>query len=185
MDLSKLPRLSETDKHAPPPQQADLKQQQAPPRAMPATYGPAAPAGADVWISIAIGALIQLMSTRFWSYAFSKLFGSEFTWTFSDPSGAPITYPQTVFFLGDLAMVLFGLVLIVEGIVFMFSRSLPLLMAALVLTVLATAFNLVYLIGMMSQGYGLQLMSALAVIFGVYIALSQWKMVSYLRAMRV
>src|SRR5262249_27126971 len=161
-------------KHAPPPQQADPQPEQVPPQATPLAYrqaAPAPPAGADVWISIAIGALIQLMSTRFWSYVFFKLFGSEFTWTFSDPNGAPITYPQTVFFLGDLAMVLFGLVLMVEGAVFIFSRSLPLLMAALVLTVLATAFNLVYLIGMMAQGYGLQLMSALAVIFGIYIAL--------------
>ena len=43
-------------------------------------------------------------------------------------------------------------------------------------TGLTTLFNLIYLVQMMWQGYGLQLYAAVAVIFGVYIALHQWKM---------
>jgi hypothetical protein len=178
MDLSKLPRLSETDKHSPqqqtPAHEAPLQ------RAEPMSYATpvAAPAGPEAWFSIVIGIIVQLMSTRFWSFVFSKLFGSAFTWTFRDTNGTPITYTQSVFFMGDVAMVLFGLVLIVEGIVFIFSRSRTLLMGAFILTCAATLLNLVFLVQMMSKGYGLQIMAALAVAFGGYIAMTQWRMLS-------
>jgi hypothetical protein len=175
MDLSKLPRLSETDKNAPPPQYQKVPTQS---ETLHYAAPDPVPAGPEAWFSIVVGLILQLMSTRFWSFAFSKLFGSAFTWTFSDANGAPITYSQTVFFMGDLAMVLFGLVLIFEGVVFLFSRNRMLVMVAFALTCAATGFNLVYLVQMMSKGYGLQIMSALAVAFGGYIAMTQWKMLA-------
>jgi hypothetical protein len=173
MDLSKLPRLSESDKQGPVPQAQEQP-------VTPVIPEPV-PAGPEAWFSIVIGVILQLMSTRFWSFVFSKVFGRSFTWTFSDTNGAPITYTQTVFFMGDLAMVLFGLVLIFEGVVFLFSRNRMLVMIAFALTCAATGFNLVYLIQMMSKGYGLQIMSALAVAFGGYIAMTQWKMIAATR----
>lgn len=178
MDLSKLPRLSETDKHAPPP----VQEPQAERPVVSYRAEASAPAGPEAWISIAVGAIVQLMSTRFWSFVLSKLAGRAFTWTFNDEKGAPITYTQSVFFIGDLALVLFGLVLIVEGFVFLFSRNRALLMSAFVLTCIATVFNLVYLVQMMASGYGLQIMAAIAVAFGGYIAMQQWTKLGELRA---
>ncbi|WP_428940158.1 hypothetical protein [Fontivita pretiosa] len=140
--------------------------------------------GPEAWISIAIGLIIQLMSSRFWSFVFSGLFGTQFTWKFTDASGAPLAYTRTVFFLGDLSMVSFGMVLILEGVVFLFARSRGLLLAAFALTCATTLLNLWYVLLMMQKGYGLQLVSALAVAFGVYIAMHQWRMIVQLHAHR-
>jgi hypothetical protein len=173
MDLSKLPKLSETDKHAPPPPSDEPPSSS---RAPAADYAPPpAASGADVWFNIAIGIIIQLLNARFWSWVVSSITGSAFTWSFTDVDGSPIAYSKTVFFFGDLAMVLFGLVLIFDGITLMMSRRRGVLLAAFGLTCIATALNLFYLIGMMSKGYGLQLMSAIAIAFGGYIAMNQWK----------
>ena len=46
--------------------------------------------------------------------------------------------------------------------------------AAFAFTVATTALNFIYLAAMVIQGYGFQIMSAFAVAFGVYIAMSQW-----------
>ena len=185
MDMSKLPRLSETQRqqearaaavaatpatHAAPPPGVD--------------YAPASPmenTGPGAWFSIAIGVIVLLLNLRFWQYF---LFRSQFTWTFSDATGNPLEYPQTVFFWGDLAMVSYGIVLIVDGLVLAFVRQPAAIMAAFALTMIATLLNLGYLVVMMGMGFGLQLMSALAVAFGVYIAMSQWRAMGMLRARR-
>lgn len=180
MDMSKLPRLSQTNKDDAPEPIAGQPTTAPPPsreareiadHADPRAYEPGV--GAEVWISIAVGAILLFMSGRFWQYVFNR---ANFTWTFSDPQGNPITYPQTVFFWGDMAMVAFGFVLVVEGIVLAFARKRALMMAAFAFTVAATALNAAYLAMMMTGGYGFQLMSAFAVAFGVYIAMSQWAM---------
>lgn len=186
MDISKLPRMSETNKHAPPPTEPAATPD-GPPRDVAPLHarpvyarddGP--PAGADVWISIAVGVILILMAPRVWQYAFSRLFGSAFTWTFTDAAGNPLPYTQSVFFWGDLAMALFAVVLIAEGLVIGFARRRALVAAALGLTVLTTLFNLGYLVWMMQGGYGLQIMSALAVAFGVYIAMYQKRLLALL-----
>jgi hypothetical protein len=179
MDMSKLPRLSETQRQ----QQAEAAAADAP---MPEPMRAAAPVpaervGPDAWISIAIGVLLLLMNSRLWQYF---LFRSRFTWTFQDPQGNPLEYPQTVFFWGDLAMVSFAIVLIVEGLVLALARRPAMIAAAMALTVVATLLNLGYVVTMLGTGYGLQFMSALAVAFGVYIAMNQWRMLSYLRPRR-
>lgn len=188
MDMSKLPRLSQTNKDDAPtpiPGGAPPPPMPSPDRNVPdyqprdrvgAAYAPGI--GAEVWISIAVGVILLLMSSRFWQYVFNR---ANFTWTFSDPQGNPLTYPQTVFFWGDLAMVAFGFVLVAEGIVLALARRPMVIAAALVFTVLATMLNLAYLIVMMQRGYGLQLISAFAVAFGVYIAMSQWSLLGALR----
>lgn len=188
MDMSKLPRLSHTTKEdAPAAPAAD------PAPAEPLAYAggePTRPApredyrgyepgvGAEVWISIAVGVIVLLMSGRFWQYAFNR---GNFTWTFNDAQGNPLAYPQTVFFWGDLAMVAFGFVLVLEGIVLAIARRPMLVAAAMTFTILVTMLNVSYLIVMMTRGYGLQIMSAFAVAFGVYIALSQWNLLKAAR----
>ena len=49
---------------------------------------------------------------------------------------------------------------------------------------LAVAVNVIYVAGMMVSGYGLQILSALAVVFGGYIAMFEWKLLTALRVMR-
>jgi uncharacterized membrane-anchored protein len=108
---------------------------------------------------------------------------STFTWTFNDEKGAPIKYTQTVFIWGDAAMLLFALVLILEGLL-LFTRKPGLIALAFGLTVITVALNLFFLMMMMSRGYGFQLASAIAVAFGVYIAIFQWNLLQSHRMFR-
>jgi hypothetical protein len=50
--------------------------------------------------------------------------------------------------------------------------------------VIAVAMNLVFLISMLLKGYPLQLFSVLAVVVGLYIAISQWRLLRILRDAR-
>lgn len=180
MDMSKLPRMSQT----PPPPPPEL--QDPDPRVPATAYAydpPATGTAAEAWISIAIGAILLLMSPRLFQYLLSPSSFSQ-RWTFSAPDGSPLTYPQTVFFWGDLALVSFALVLILDGIVMAFVRRSAVLMATFAFTILAVVMNLIYLIAMLWGGYGLQIISALAVAFGVYIAIHQWRHISLIAAFR-
>jgi hypothetical protein len=180
MDLSKLPKLSNTQPAADRSPDGPDASASVPPAIRPAppqfAFG-----GAEAWISIAVGVILLLMSPRLLQYVSSQLFGTQFTWTFSDHTGQPISYTQSVYLWGDLALTLFALVLIVEGILLAWVRRPAVVLAAMVLTILVTLFNLIYLV-MMLPNYGLQIMSAFAVAFGVYIALHQWRMAQTLRA---
>jgi hypothetical protein len=89
-------------------------------------------------------------------------------WTFTAPDGSPMSYTKTVFFWGDIVLAAFAITLIIEGLVLGFARRRVWITAAFVFTALVTAANLVYVIWMQIGGYGLQLMSAVAVALGVY-----------------
>src|SRR4051812_70934 len=93
MDLSKLPRMSETP--APPPPPADPNA----PAINPATtttrrrrddddISLAPSSAAEAWFSIAIGAVLLLMSPHTLGYFSSKLFGPAFA-PFPDPTLPP------------------------------------------------------------------------------------------------
>jgi uncharacterized protein YjeT (DUF2065 family) len=184
MDVSKLPKLSDTQ-----------KEQRAETRAAAADAAPQAvkvlphemdyagktnaiPAvgGADAWLSIAIGVILLLMNSRFLQYVFAR---SSFTWTFNDAAGNPLPYTKTVFFWGDFALVAFAVVLIVEGLVLGLAPRKWLIVLALVLTVATTLLNFGYVAYMMGS-YGFQMMSALAVAFGVYIAMFEWRLLKFI-----
>jgi hypothetical protein len=181
MDISKLPRMSETGKHAPPP--APPHDRKGEDVAVERVYRreDVHSTGAEAWISIAVGVILILLAPRIWQYVLSRLFGTAFTWTFSDAQGNPLPYTQSVFFWGDFAMALFAIVLIVEGIIVGFTRRPAFVVLALGLTVLTTLLNLGYMVWMIQGGYGLQIMSAFAVAFGVYIAIYQKRMLALLR----
>ena len=191
MDMSKLPRMSQTP--PPPPEVADplADAGRAAPGVAPAPQSayrqelgyasePAASL-AEAWISIAIGLILMFVSTagRFLEY----LTSSNFSWNFTDPSGAPLPYRQTVFFWGDVAIFAFALLLIIDGIL-VFTRKPVLVGIAFGFTVITVLMNFIYLVRMMN-GYGFQLWSALAVAFGVYIAIFQWKLLQSLRMARI
>ncbi len=180
MDLSKLPKLSESPAPAPPPPQvAPQRPAVAPREDLALRESPAA----EAWISIAIGVILMLLSPRLFQFILAPgTFDQK--WTFNDPSGAPLAYPKTVFFWGDVALIAFALVLIVEGLVIAFGKSAALLAVAFVLTALVTALNFFYVVAMMWSGYGAQIFSLLAVAFGGYIAFYQWRLLKAMLAAR-
>lgn len=135
--------------------------------------------GAEVWISVAVGVLLILMSPRIWQYF---LMPGSFTWTFNGADGNPLPYVKTFFFWGDLALAAFAVSLVLEGVVIAARRRPRLVMAVLVVTVLTTLLNLGYVVFMLGKGYGFQMMSGLAVAFGVYIAIFQWKLLQASRS---
>jgi len=175
--MSKLPRLSETDRHAPPPPTSQsLPETGYPPQQQ---YVPEARAVeparffADAWIGIAVGVIMLLMYPRFLQWVSSRVFGTHFN-EFVLNDGTIVPYPKVPEFWGDLGPTSFAIVLIVEGVAMSLVRSRKVLLASFALTVIATAYNLIYLL-MTYSTYGLPLVSALAVVFGVYMAMNQWK----------
>ena len=175
MDISKLPRMSETAKHAPsPPPPVDQASAQAT-RPEPAPVAYEEPdAGPAIWISIAIGIILLLMYPRFLQWVSSELFGTHFN-PFVKPDGTVVPYTQVPEFWADLGPTLFGVVLILEGMALALVRRRAVLWLAFTLTVLATAYNFGYLVASYAK-YGLAIISAMAVVFGVYIAMYQWKL---------
>lgn len=188
MDLSKLPRLSETSKDQPPPPPAELGQPPVTPN--PSNYPKrvlvsAEPVGnaGDAWISIAVGLIIFLLCPKLFQYILSpSTFGTK--WTFTDVNGNPTTYPHTIFFWGDLCLYLFAFTLLAEGLILGFARKATPIAIGFGLTCLATAANAIYLVAMVAENYGFQLFSALAVAFGVYIAMYQWNLLKAFAAAR-
>jgi hypothetical protein len=183
MNVSKLPKLTNTQKEQPAP--AAGAQNPAPEETIPQYASAQTPQGtlpqsgvAEVWISIAVGAILLLMFPRFLSWVSSRLFGTHFN-PFLAADGSVVPYTKVPEFWGDLGPTLFGVVLIVEGIALMFARRRSVMVFAFALTVIATAYNLIYLV-MSYSTYGLALVSAFAVAIGVYIAMYQWKLIKML-----
>ena len=192
MDISKLPKLSETQKEQQAQAAADAQiataqpvdpVEPAPPRDVaPVAYAQNARAepidstAGDVWISIAIGAILLLLYPRFLQWVSWRLFGTNFNQFLDQQTGAVVPYTQVPAFWSDLGPTLFGVVLIVEGIALALARRLGVMMFAFGLTVIATAYNAIY-VAMSFNRFGFAIISALAVIFGVYIAMYQWKLI--------
>jgi hypothetical protein len=176
MDISKLPKLSQSEPPPPSPvEPADHRPIQfAPPNRV-----------AEVWISIAIGIILLLVTPHTLGYFSSRVFHTPFA-PFADPTrpyparcdfilyddGTKIFYRDTRDFWNDLVITAFAMVLIVDGILMVRARRAAVVMAGLLLTILATLGDLIYLVATFSSGVAI--ISALAVVFGVYIAISQW-----------
>jgi hypothetical protein len=171
MDLSKLPKLSDTPKRETDATSAPTVARQSPMPAAPA-------AGPEVWISIAVGVITLLIYPRFLQWSFSRLFSTPFNeFMKSDGSGMVVPYTQVPEFWSDLGITLFGIVLILEGIALVFARHTFVVWIAFVLTLGMVGYNLAYVVLSYST-YGLALVSAFAVAFGVYIAAYQWRLLS-------
>lgn len=160
MDLSKLPKLSQNDQPPPP----------RPPEPRPVTPMPSA--GPEAWLSIAIGVIVLLIFPRFLQWFSSRLFGTNFN-EFILPDGTVVPYQHVHEFLADLASITFGFMMIIDGIALaLANRSLT--WAAFFITLAITVFNLIYVVATYSQG--LAIVSAIAVVYGVYTSWQQWKM---------
>jgi hypothetical protein len=179
MDLSKLPKLSQTPPSAtvepPPSASPDIHHDEPPERI-----------GADVWLSAIIGLVFLLIGRRFAFYLFSMMTGAPFhtnvNWLSGPKAGQEVAYRELegFVFYNESAMFLFGLTLLLEAIMlsaihsrFAFTR--PLIILALLIAVLATGYNLIVALMLFSTGV-LPLFSLLAVAFGGYIVMHEWRL---------
>lgn len=174
MDISKLPKLSETK----PPPAGDQSSQMPPaPSAQPMDYrSPARFAdrrtsgfGPEAWISIGVGLIFLFAFPNFTQWAAYKLFHMKmpsFLPITDTSTGAEIPYSQSVFFLNDLCIALFSYALIVEGVALLLARHPIVVLFALVVTAAAVILNLYYLVTHFSEGFSI--VSAIAVVFGGY-----------------
>src|SRR5439155_8780801 len=97
MDLSKLPKLSESPAPAPPPPDAD----------QPIAAAPSAPPnreeigtmiGAEVWISLIIGLIFVMLGFNFAKYSFALLTGRQYhthvDWQSGPKAGNEVAYAE-------------------------------------------------------------------------------------------
>jgi hypothetical protein len=201
MDLSKLPRMSKTDRPPNDPEDAPLVAETAevPPAAPPAApvrpveevYEPGtAGIGAEVWLSAVIGLICLLMGRNFAGWLLARLTGRTYhtgvNWVEGPRAGTEVAYTEL---LGapiwtDSAMFLFGLALMFEAVVLAtvhsrFRAKRPLLVVALAVAVVATAYNVFVALRLLMDG-ALPLMSLLAAAFGGYIAAHEWALLKRL-----
>jgi hypothetical protein len=198
MDLSKLPRLSETDKHAASPGSpaaAEHGDADAPARREPIPVERvSAGVGAEVWISLIIGIILMLLGQSFARWSIATLSGQPFHtnvhWTDGPKAGREVDYWELSGFTAwtDMAIFLFGLAMVLEAamLAVVYSRmggKVLLTTIALGVTVVATALNLFVCFKLFGVGI-LPLMSALAVAFGGYMCVYEWRLLGALRSTR-
>lgn len=185
MDLSKLPKLSETPA---PPEPISPAPSQTPARnTLPIDDGMV---GAEVWLSAIIGLVFLLLGRNFALYLFSLIthrpYHTAVNWTSGAHAGEEVAYPDLVGYVmyTDASMFLFGLALLFEAIILAAVHSRirskkPLVLIALLVAVVATALNLIVALMLFSAGI-LPLFSLLAVAFGGYIVAHEWRMLQAL-----
>jgi hypothetical protein len=195
MDLSKLPKFSQTksgdapqplmDPSAPPPDADRAPVPEYERAAVERERGPSysEPGGPEAWISFAMAALLLLLNPHLTQYLLSpSTFDTKVARSF-DAAGNPIPYTKTVFFWSDLAITSFAVVMALDALVLLMGRSRTLVAIAFGVTLLAILGNLLYLL-MTFNTYGLPIMSAIAVAYGGYIAIFQWRLLNVLSARR-
>ncbi len=187
MDLSKLPKLSDTQR-AEGPVPAETEPQQTGPSL------PAAPVyrppgiGADIWISLVIGILLCALGRSFFSFSVAALthqpYHTGFTWDSDGPkghAGDEIAYfdlaGETAW--SDMGIFLFGLVLLFEAA----SKTLVMLKPgkparaaltiAIAFTVIGVLLNVVVCIRLFNSGT-VPMLSGFAVAFGGWILIDEW-----------
>jgi hypothetical protein len=240
MDISKLPRLSQTPAHSANP--SDATAEATGPASPPTATAPHAPpqvwcgqcnapnapgsaycngcgaalrpnvnyasagavdpgVGAEVWLSAIVGVVLMLFGMTFAKWALTTMVGGTYstglTWGApvpgqpnQHPEGSPIAYWDLAGFtaLQDAALFLFGFAMVLEAVVLLAVHSrlrakVPLLLVALTVTLTATVLNLVVCAKIVAAG-ALPLMSLLAVGFGGYIAVYEWRLLQHFRAAR-
>jgi hypothetical protein len=177
MDLSKLPKLSQT------PKQADNAEPVSPEPEEPVVGyrsrrddSDSSGDRADGYIALVVGAFLLFFFPRFLQWLSHRLFGSHFN-PFIDPQGKVVPYTTVPEFWMDLGPVLFGLALVVEGLVVMVRPVRPLLWLVLGFTGVATAYNVIYFIVSYPR-YGFAPISFLAGAFGIYACFQLWHRVA-------
>jgi hypothetical protein len=200
MDLSKLPRLSETDKQTPPPPPSDASMpsaRSAPVQADSIGYATPSPLpgggiSGQVWLSGIIGLLLVMFGWNFARFSIAKLTGQTFhtgvNWTSGEKAGQEVDYFDLQGYTAytDAGIFLFGLAMVLEAVLLATVRnntpaSRAIVGFTLLVTVLATALNIL-VVGLLLKTGILPLMSGLAVAYGGYMAAYEWQMLKDLLA---
>jgi hypothetical protein len=155
--------------------------------------------GAEIWISVIVGLILMFFGMNFARWGIATLSGHTYdtgmTWGApvpGDPNphaeGSPIGYWEISgsAALQDCAIFLFGFAMILEAVVLWAVHSRvrakrPLLAFALAITLVATLLNVIvsgklFMIGV------LPFLSLLAIAFGGYIAIYEWRLYKYFRS---
>jgi len=175
--------------------------------ASPGTAG-AVGMGAEAWISIGIGLLLLFLNPDLVKFASSKVLHTHFA-PYADATGKPNASDSALMmkndesgnsvvsevrpylktngenspnFPNDLAITSFALALILEGIALVLSRRPIVVLFALSLTVVATLYNLLFFVSEYAHYKTIPMISALAVIFGGYMAVYQYSLLHSSRA---
>ena len=182
MDMSKLPRLSQSPQ--PPPQpQSPQEQQSGTQPDRPVDFGRAERigTGAEIWISAAIGLILMLVGRQFGTYLISlvthEAFHTNVTWTSGPKAGQEVSYPELQGFvmLTDASMWLFGLTMVFDAAILFFAggRRAWLVVVGFGLTVAVCVFNGFVCAKLFSAGVT-PIMSLMALAFGIYMSIYQW-----------
>ncbi len=190
MDLSKLPKLSNTTGPAPQqypepnplPIEAALPATAAPPpqpTPQPMSHRPAS-VGGEIWISLIVGILLTYLGGTFGRYLLATLshqpFHTGVNWTEGPSAGTEVAYFELEGFTAwtDMGVFLFGLTLLFEAAAKTLlaikpgSLSRLVLVLAIVLTAVAVLLNIVCCVKLFGIGIT-PLLSGLAVAFGGWI----------------
>jgi hypothetical protein len=188
MDVSKLPKLSDTKSQIPEPA-TETPVPQAPVSMNYASrpYQPAG-VGADIWISLVVGILLCMLGGTFGKFCIAKLthqpFHSNMFWPDNDPQGRggqEVDYfdVQGSQAWSDMGIFLFGVILLFEAasktalVLRPGKPARAVLMLATLLTVLGVLLNLIACFKLYSGGT-IPLISGLAVAFGGWILSEEW-----------
>jgi hypothetical protein len=184
MDMSKLPRMSNTPA-PPPPEQQDDSPAPAPKKPNVPDYSQpegARPISGLVWFNACVALLLIFMGRAFPSYAYSKMTGQPFhtgvTWQAGERVGTEVDYfdLQGHTAIADVGIFFFGVVILLEAAVLIFlargNAARALLRFTFVLTVLVTAWNFFVMVRLFQFGV-LPALTLLAVAYGGYIAFEQ------------
>ena len=204
MDMSKLPRLSQTNKDdAPTAVPGGTPAAPAPSADRPGDYpphdrrdsdrgdyrggyDPGYSVGAEVWISVIFSIVYMFIGFNFARYVAAKATGGTYhtnvNWTAGEKAGQEVDYYdlQGGTAHSDSAMFLFGLALLLEAIAMLIAHTgapaKKLFVGfALFVTLLATAYNLFVIVKLFGMGIT-PLMSVIAVAIGGYMATYQWRL---------
>jgi hypothetical protein len=190
MDLSKLPKLSDTKSQEAPtspdqPPAGAPAVPQASPRPQAIEYGqyPAGNIGGDIWISLIVGILLCLLGGTFARFLIAKAthhhFDTGYTWPDNDPKGRggqDVDYfdLETNPAWSDMGIFVFGVVLLFEAasktmLVMKPGKAARVaLMLALLLTIAGVGLNLIACVKLLQVGIT-PLLSGLAVAIGGWI----------------
>ena len=190
MDVSKLPRLSETKppEPAPPHPGAPASQPPASAPSRPVDYRGYAGAddravvGAEIWFSLIIGLVLVLYTGQFGKYLIAKSTGHEYhtnvTWTSGPNEGQEVPYTQLEggTFYSDSSIFFFGVAILIGAVAQfagVFLRKRGFAWFSLVFTALATLYCLIAA-AMIYQTGILPLMTLLCVAFGGFAVIYEW-----------
>lgn len=190
MDLSKLPRLSQSKGQTPtdPLPAAQELPEAAPVPPLPAAFESERPTAigevGNIWLSLIIGVVVMLMGWGFAQWATATLLGRPFESGYHWEDGRPVAYWDVVVpyhqAISDSALFLFGLACVLEAAAMAAGYARPRMRTvtvsvALLITVLATVYNVVACAVLFKDGIT-PLLSLLAVGFGGYMAFAEWGM---------